>query len=92
MTNGSAACVLTIDSELDRIATLCKSDENRTDLIWDPFVQSYPTLYEALYQNKPITCATTGTIFEGIPAPRAVVMDVRISFFNNTSESEPAYH
>ena len=88
MTKGSAGCALTIES--DRIATLYKSDENRMDSVWGPFIQSFPAAYEALYQEKPITCATTGTIFKGIPAPKAVVMDVRISFSNNTSES--AYH
>ena len=37
---------------------------------------AYPAAYRILYEAKPITCSVTGTIFDAIPAPCAVVLDV----------------
>ena len=44
--------------------------------------QSYPAAYEILLQEKPTTCATTRTKFESVPAPAAVILDVRVSSSN----------
>jgi hypothetical protein len=42
--------------------------------------QTYPAAYETLYQGKPLTCATTGEVFDAVPPPIAVIIDVRISY------------
>ncbi|KAJ7231994.1 UDP-Glycosyltransferase/glycogen phosphorylase [Mycena rebaudengoi] len=59
-----------------RIVSLFDSTSSRrvTELI-PLFNKSYPTAYEALFQAKPITCATMRTTFNAIPAPDAVIMD-----------------
>ena len=36
----------------------------------------YPAAYETLYQGRPITCATTGEIFDAVPPPVVVIIDV----------------
>ena len=46
-----------------------------------PFFQSYPAAYKTLYRGRPITCATTGEVFDALPPPVAVILDVRISYF-----------
>ena len=67
--------------ELDRVVTLFQSDDLNVLTLWMPFVESYAKAYETLRQGKSITCPTTGTIFESVPAPVVVIMDVRISSF-----------
>ena len=42
------------------------------DLLSDAYSAAYQTLYEA----KAITCSVTGTTFDAVPAPCAVVLDV----------------
>ena len=42
------------------------------NLLVDAYLAAYQTLYEA----KPITCSVTGTTFDAVPAPCAVVLDV----------------
>ncbi|KAG5647511.1 hypothetical protein DXG03_009448 [Asterophora parasitica] len=39
------------------------------------FAISYASAYETLVQAKPITCATTGTVFEAVIAPTAIILD-----------------
>jgi hypothetical protein len=43
------------------------------------FADAYPTAYQTLYQAKPITCSLTGTMFDAVPAPCAVILDVKSS-------------
>jgi hypothetical protein len=57
-----------------------KSSETEIFKLIKPFAESYPDVYETLSQAKPITCATTGTKFDAVPAPMAVIMDVRLSY------------
>ena len=45
-----------------------------------PFFQSYPVAYETLYRGRPFTCATTGEVFDAIPPPVAVILDVRLLY------------
>jgi len=45
-----------------------------------PFFQSYPAAYETLYRGRPFTCATTGEVFDAIPPPVAVILDVRLLY------------
>lgn len=52
------------------------SDLNIFQLI-QAFAEAYPPTFQTLYEARPITCMATGTTFEAIPAPRAVIMDVR---------------
>ena len=40
------------------------------------FVDAYSTAYQTLYEAKPITCSVTGTTFDPIPVPSAVILDV----------------
>jgi hypothetical protein len=48
----------------------------------DPFVlinllaDAYLAAYQTLYEAKSITCSVTGTTFDAVPAPCAVVLDV----------------
>ena len=39
---------------------------------------AYPAAYKTLHQAKPITCSVTGTIFDSLPAPCAVILDVSL--------------
>ncbi|KAF9486599.1 UDP-Glycosyltransferase/glycogen phosphorylase [Pholiota conissans] len=38
-------------------------------------IAAYPAAYQTLLEEKPITCVKTGTTFEAVPAPTAIVMD-----------------
>jgi hypothetical protein len=40
------------------------------------FADTYPTAYQTLYEAKPITCSITGTVFDALPTPCAVILDV----------------
>ena len=42
------------------------------------FADAYPAAYQTLYQAKPITCSITGTTFDAVPAPCAVILDVSV--------------
>ena len=50
--------------------------------------EAYPAAYQTLYDAKPITCSLTGTTFDAVPAPCAVVLDVSQS----TDILLPAFH
>ena len=39
---------------------------------------TYPAAYQTLYQAKPITCSVTGTTFDAVPVPCAVILDVSL--------------
>ncbi|KAG6821111.1 hypothetical protein H0H93_006450 [Arthromyces matolae] len=39
------------------------------------FAKSYPAIYQALASGEPISCTVADTVFEGVSAPVAVVMD-----------------
>jgi hypothetical protein len=42
------------------------------------FIGAYAPAYQTLLQEKPITCAKTGSTFEAVPAPTAIIMDVSL--------------
>ena len=42
---------------------------------------AYPAAYQTLCQAKPITCFVTGTTFDAVPAPCAVVLDVSLQVY-----------
>ena len=42
------------------------------------FADVYPAAYKTLYEAKPITCSATGTTFDAVPAPCAVILDVSL--------------
>ena len=50
------------------------------------FADAYPVAYQTLYEAKPITCSVTSTTFEGVPSPRAVILDVSLPmyYYSNT--------
>ena len=58
---------------------------NMTDI--DPsdtkniFADAYPAVYQSLYEGKPITCTVTGTTFDAVPAPCAVILDVSLPLY-----------
>jgi hypothetical protein len=53
-------------------------DTQELDLfkVMGELIGAYPPVYQTLLEEKPITCAKTGTTFEAVPAPTAVIMDV----------------
>ncbi|KIM47391.1 glycosyltransferase family 1 protein [Hebeloma cylindrosporum] len=59
-----------------RIVTTFKSTDDNIVNVFIPFFQSYPVAYETLYHGKPFTCATTGEVFDALPPPVAVVLDL----------------
>ena len=58
------------------------------NILVDPYLAAYQTLYEA----KPITCSVTGTTFDAVPAPCAVVLDVSQSNTDMLHVTMPASH
>ena len=42
------------------------------------FAHAYPAAYQTLFEAKPITCSLTGTMFDAVPAPCAVILDVSL--------------
>jgi hypothetical protein len=42
---------------------------------------AYPAAYQTLYQAKSITCSVTGTTFDAVPAPCAVILDVSLPMY-----------
>ena len=42
---------------------------------------AYPAAYQTLYEAKPITCSVTGTTFDAVPAPCAVILDVSLPMY-----------
>ncbi|KAF8194683.1 hypothetical protein BJ912DRAFT_1087311 [Pholiota molesta] len=61
----------------DRIRIVAAFDTQELDLfkVMGELVGAYPPVYQTLLEEKPITCAKTGTTFEAVPAPTAVIMD-----------------
>jgi hypothetical protein len=41
----------------------------------------YTVAYETLYEAKSITCSVTGTTFDAVPAPCAVILDVSLQMY-----------
>ncbi|KAJ7454822.1 UDP-Glycosyltransferase/glycogen phosphorylase [Mycena latifolia] len=58
-----------------RVVSMFESTETQIFQLIKPFAESYPAVYETLHQGKPIKCATTGTTFDAVPPPAAVIMD-----------------
>ncbi|KAJ6591295.1 hypothetical protein DFH09DRAFT_1420435, partial [Mycena vulgaris] len=58
-----------------RIVSIFQSDAVRPSELLQPFGQFYPTAYQTLFRGKAITCATTGTTFDALPAPTALIID-----------------
>ena len=44
------------------------------------FAAAYPAVYQTLYEAKSITCSVTGTMFDTVPSPCAVMLDVRMLY------------
>ena len=63
-----------------RIVTAFKSTNDNAFSVFFPFFQSYPAAYETLYHARPFTCATTGEVFDALPPPDAVILDVRTPY------------
>ena len=45
------------------------------------FADAYPAAYQTLYEAKPITCSITGTTFDAVPPPCAVILDVSLPMY-----------
>ena len=45
------------------------------------FADAYPAAYQTLYEAKSVTCSVTGTLFDAVPAPCAVILDVSLPMF-----------
>ena len=46
--------------------------------------ESYAPAYKALAEGKPVTCAATGTVFDSVIPPSAVILDVSGTAFHST--------
>ncbi|KAH9476028.1 Hydroquinone glucosyltransferase [Psilocybe cubensis] len=44
--------------------------------IWGKSTAAYGRYYRLLYEAKPVTCAVKGTVFDALPVPAAVVLDL----------------
>ena len=66
-----------------RILSLSESNLNGVDLTNEVnvFADVYPAAYKTLYEAKPITCSATGTTFDAVPPPCAVILDVSLQMF-----------
>jgi hypothetical protein len=42
------------------------------------FADAYAGAYRTLYEAKPVTCSVSGTLFDAVPAPCAVILDVSL--------------
>lgn len=40
---------------------------------------AYEGYYRTLFEAKPVTCAAKGTVFDALPTPTAVILDVSIA-------------
>lgn len=40
------------------------------------FGDAYPVAYRTLYEAKSVTCSVTGTLFDAVAPPCAVILDV----------------
>ena len=49
------------------------------------FADAYPVAYQTLYEAKPITCSVTGTTFDTVPAPCAVILDVSLPMYYDSN-------
>ena len=70
--------------DLNRVLALFQSDDSVTGMAafnrtWRLLDESYTAMYATLHQGKPITCPETGTAFDGVPAPKVVILEVRTS-------------
>ncbi|KAF8965577.1 CobB/CobQ-like glutamine amidotransferase domain-containing protein [Flammula alnicola] len=66
---------LSLTGKSTRIVSAFSSNEMELSKHIQLFAEAYPAAYKTLLETKPITCATTGTIFDAAPAPSAIVMD-----------------
>ncbi|PPQ92738.1 hypothetical protein CVT25_015359 [Psilocybe cyanescens] len=83
---GSTPCQGEVDAELGsdvsettrrRIRILASFQSTSTDVfsLFKPLGETYATAYQTLTEEKPITCVASGTVFDAVPAPRAVIID-----------------
>ncbi|KIM38978.1 glycosyltransferase family 1 protein [Hebeloma cylindrosporum] len=59
-----------------RVVTTFKSTDSNDFHLSMSSSESYPAAYETLYRGRPFTCATTGEVFDAVPPPVAVVIDL----------------
>ncbi|KAF8194649.1 hypothetical protein BJ912DRAFT_924123 [Pholiota molesta] len=61
----------------ERIRIVAPFDTQEPDMfkVMGEFIGAYAPAYQTLLQEKPITCAKTGSTFEAVPAPTAIIMD-----------------
>ncbi|KAG5650553.1 hypothetical protein H0H81_011834 [Sphagnurus paluster] len=58
-----------------RILSIFKLIQGQLMTVIDTFADSYVGAYETLTNAQPIICAETGTTFEAVPAPTALILD-----------------
>lgn len=59
-----------------RVLSAFQSDSNNLVEVMKVLAESSGDVYRALVQAQPITCAVKGTVFDAVPAPSAVIVDV----------------
>ncbi|PPQ70942.1 hypothetical protein CVT25_013291 [Psilocybe cyanescens] len=65
------------ESTRRRIRILATFHSTSQDIfsLFQPLAETYATAYQTLTDAKSISCAMTGTVFDAVPAPRAVILD-----------------
>ena len=70
--------LLYLSAWTQRILSPCLSNAGEVLDRVKTFSDAYPAAYQTLYQAMPITCSVTGTSFDAIPTPCAVILDVSL--------------
>ncbi|KAH9476163.1 UDP-glycosyltransferase 84A1 [Psilocybe cubensis] len=65
------------ESTRRRIRILATFQSKSTDIfsLFQPLAETYPAAYKTLFDGKSISCSVKGTLFDPVPAPRAVILD-----------------
>ena len=45
------------------------------------FADAYPAAYRTLYKAESVACSVSGTLFDAVPSPCAVILDVSLLMF-----------
>ncbi|KAG5650746.1 hypothetical protein H0H81_011177 [Sphagnurus paluster] len=64
-----------------RILSIFRPIQGDLAKITEAFGESYAVAYETLAKAEPITCTETGTTFEAVPAPTALIIDHHVNQF-----------
>ncbi|KAH9476237.1 UDP-glycosyltransferase 84A1 [Psilocybe cubensis] len=58
-----------------RVLSAYASDAEDPFSLIAPLIQTYPAVYQSLVESKSVSCSVTGTVFNPVSPPNAVVLD-----------------